>query len=78
MSNGHPWTQEHTATLQAWAGRESDADIGRRTGHAAITVRCYRNALGLPAYVPRTKAWTRRQRLMKSATGLDFQISHCR
>lgn len=76
MSGGRPWSSSDTATLREWAGRESDADIGKRTGHAAITVRCYRNAMGLPAYVPRTKGWTRRQRLMHGISGLDFQISH--
>jgi hypothetical protein len=75
--NGRTWTAADTAILKDWAGRESDAEIGKRTGHAAITVRGYRNALGLAAYTPRTRAWTRRERLLHSAAGLDFQISNC-
>ena len=73
--NGKPWTNEHTATLQAWAGKRSDARIGQMTGHCAITIRKRREAAGLPAYHADRATWTRREWLMASAAGLDFQIS---
>jgi hypothetical protein len=73
MSRGKPWTEEDTATLERMAGRVPDAEIGRMTGHEAITIRKRRSDLGLSAYRPRT----RRQWLMNAAAGLDFQISDC-
>lgn len=74
---GNPWLPEHTAILRDWAGRESYADIGRRTGHPSRTVRAYANAMGLPAYVPGLQRMTRREMLLHSAAGLDFQMTGC-
>jgi len=45
------------------------------TGHCAITIRKRREAAGLPAYHADRATWTRREWLMASAAGLDFQIS---
>lgn len=56
--NGRPWLQVHTDALSALAGVCSDGEIGRLTGHAAITVRTRRKRLGLPAYHPGHRAVT--------------------
>jgi len=69
MSNGRQWTPADTLTLKRMAGQESDAEIGRRTGHCERTIRDRRNLLGLPAYAPRPK-WTRRDYLLAGAAGL--------
>lgn len=73
---GTPWTESHTATLHRLAGRVPDREIGKITGHCERTVRDRRNDAGLPAYAPRPK-WTRRDWLLNSAAGLDFQIPGC-
>lgn len=75
--NGRPWTEADTATLRQYAGKESYAEIGRRTGHPPRTVRAYANAMGLPAYVPGVQRMTRREMLLHSAAGLDFQMTGC-
>lgn len=71
--NGKPWTDRDTDTLKTWAGREPDATIGRRTGHSERTIQTRRALMGLPAYVGRP-IWTRRDWLLNSAAGLDFQM----
>lgn len=71
--NGNEWRPEHTAILKRMAGR-ADAAIARATGHAVVTVRQRRAALGIPAHRGRT-TWTRRDWLLTDAAVLDFQIS---
>lgn len=73
MSNGKPWTQEDTATLERMAGRP-DREIATATGHAIRTVRDRRQARGIRAHVGRGH-WTRRDWLLSDAAGLDFQMS---
>lgn len=76
--NGRPWTEADSATLRLYAGRESYADIGKRTGHPPRTVRLYANAMGLRPYVPGLQRMSRREMLLHSAAGLDFQMTGCR
>lgn len=73
MSNGKPWTAEHTATLERMVGRP-DAEIAEATGHAIRTIRERRRAAGIKAFVGRAH-WTRKDWLMNDAAGLDFQMS---
>ncbi len=54
----HQWTKEDTETLQNMAGKYTDEEIGRVTGHATITVRVRRTNLGLSPC--RRKDWTKR------------------
>jgi hypothetical protein len=73
--NGTKWLPAHTAILERMAGRP-DAEIAKATGHALITIRKRREAMGVKAYVGRPRpAWSRRDFLLNSAAGLDFQIS---
>jgi len=74
MANGRPWTEEHTAILRRDGGRVPDAKIAEATGHSVITVRKRRDAMGIPGCVARSK-WSRRDWLLHSAAGLDFEIS---
>ena len=74
---GKIWTAEHTATLHQWGGKMPDATIARMTGHSERTIRARRNAAGISPYVGRAD-WTRRDWLLHSAAGLDFQIPDCR
>lgn len=53
------------------AGKLSDAEIARLTGHTRETVCRYRNAAGLEAYHADRRNWTRRQRLLHDAAGVD-------
>jgi len=55
LSNGKPWTDEHTATLRRMAGKYTDKEIAGQTGHRPITVFYRRKALGLPCC--RRKDW---------------------
>lgn len=72
---GSPWLPSHTATLERMAGRP-DREIAEATGHAEITVRKRREALGMKAYIGRPRpSWSRRDLLLNGAAGLDFQIS---
>ena len=57
--NGKHWSQSDTETLQCMAGKYTDEEIARVTGHATITVRTRRNHLGLPPC--RRKDWTKRR-----------------
>jgi len=66
---GRPWGAEDSATLEQWGGKVSDARIASMTGHAEITVRKRREAAGI------RPVWTRRDWLLATAAGLDFQIS---
>lgn len=70
---GTPWLPSHTATLERMAGRP-DREIAEATGHAVVTVKKRRLALGVRGYRKRT-GWTRRDWLLHDAAGLDFQIS---
>lgn len=72
------WTAECSEILAREAGRISDAEIGHMTGHAAITIRKRREALGLPAYTHQRRAWSRRDWLLNTISGLDIRISPCR
>lgn len=50
MANGRKWTGEDTATLRRMVrAGYTDAEIGRHTGHAAVTVFYRRQTLGLEA-----------------------------
>ena len=71
--NGTPFTPSHADTLKRMAGKVPDAKIAALTGHSERTIRAQRNAMMLPAYQNRPK-WTRRDWLLHSAAGLDFQI----
>jgi hypothetical protein len=62
--NGKPWSDSDTATLRQYAGRESDAEIGARTGHAEVTIRKRRQMLGLSGYR------NRKARLMLDTAGV--------
>lgn len=75
MKPKRAWTSEDTAFLKEWAGRKPDRAIAAFTGHAVITIRKQRTDRGLPSYCHRP-TWTRRDWLLNSAAGLDFQISH--
>lgn len=59
-----PWTPKDDEIMRTNAGRISDAEIGKMTGHARETVARHRGDAGLPAYHP-----TRRQQLMLDAAG---------
>lgn len=71
--NGTPFTPSHADTLRRMAGKVPDAMIAAITGHSERTIRDQRNAMMLPAYQNRP-TWTRRDYLLHSAAGLDFQI----
>lgn len=73
MSNGRPWTDGDAMTLREHGGRKPDAAIAQMTGHSERTIRDQRNAMMIPPYRHRP-AWTRRDWLLASAAGLDFQI----
>ncbi len=73
MSNGQPFLASHADTLRRMAGKVPDARIAAITGHSERTIRDQRNAMMLPAYQRRAN-WTRRDWLLHSAAGLDFQI----
>lgn len=49
---GKAWLPCHDGVLRALAGLCTDAEIGAETGHAEITIRKRRTAMGLPAYHP--------------------------
>lgn len=70
------WTAADSRALRNLAGKHSDASIARITGHCERTVRDNRNAMQLPAYASRP-SWTRRDWLLNSAAGLDFDIPSC-
>jgi hypothetical protein len=66
-----PWTAEDDKTMRENAGKLSDAEIGKLTGHARETVCRYRNAAGLEPYHADRRTWTRRERLLHDAAGLE-------
>lgn len=65
-----PWTPKDDETMRTNAGRISDAEIGKMTGHCRQTVTEHRRAADLPAYHPARRKWTRRQQLLGDAAGL--------
>jgi hypothetical protein len=69
-----PWTPKDDEIMRTNAGRISDAEIGKLTGHARETVARHRGDAGLPAYHPDRRNMTRRERLMMGAAGVpgDF------
>ena len=58
MKPKREWTERHTEILDRMAGLYTDEEIGRVTGHAAITVRVRRTIRGLPPC--RRRDWTKR------------------
>lgn len=70
MSNGRPWTKEAQALLDE--GRP-DAEINRTTGISLRSIQEHRYAAGI-RYVAGPKHTSRREALMASAAGLDFQM----
>lgn len=51
MSNGHPWTPDHTATLVRMnAAGFDDIQIARATGHCVKTIRRKRHEMQIPNY----------------------------
>lgn len=73
MSNGRPWTDTDTLTLLRYGGKKPAAVIAALTGHSERTIRAQLTARMIPAYQHRP-TWTRRDWLLASAAGLDFQI----
>lgn len=67
--NGRQWTAEAQALVER---RLPDAEVARLTGHPIRTVQEHRRALGYAGPVGRPHQ-TRRDALLASAAGLDFQ-----
>jgi hypothetical protein len=68
---GRVWTPRAQAVFTQWAGKKPDADVAMLTGgHSVRTIRARREAAGIPAFVHRRKAWTRRDWLLSAAAGL--------
>lgn len=72
MSNGKPWTEADTATLERMAGRP-DAEIAAAVGRSLRQVQDHRRARGIKAFVQRL-GWSRRDWLLHDAAGLDFSL----
>ena len=73
MSNGRPWTQSDTDTLERMQGR-SFREIAKAMKRPLSTVKAHAQARGIKGYGSRAH-WTRKDWLMADAAGLDFQIS---
>lgn len=66
------------AIIRESAGSVSALAIATAIGCSERTVQSYISDMGLEPYRPWQRTMTRRERLLNSASGLDFHLQSCR